>query len=51
VEVANLNSREDRRLLVRGEFRQRFAEAVVEALIEYYGSQGSAAGAEVARLD
>ncbi len=38
VEVANLNNPSDRRLLVKTSFRQEFAEAVVDGLMEYFGA-------------
>ena len=37
MEVANLNNATDRKLLVKGSFRQDVAEAVVDALVGYYG--------------
>jgi N-acetylmuramoyl-L-alanine amidase len=51
IEIANLNNSKDRRLLVKTEFRQRFAEAVVDSLVSYYASVGRDRSAEVARLD
>jgi len=51
IEVANLNNSEDRRQLVRSEFRERFAAAVVAALVEYYGSVGDDRDTRLARLD
>jgi N-acetylmuramoyl-L-alanine amidase len=47
VEIANLNNSSDRRLLVKTSFRQEFAEAVVDGLMEYYGA--SRHSSEVAR--
>jgi N-acetylmuramoyl-L-alanine amidase len=39
VEIANLNNYEDRRLIADHEFREKFAEAFVEALKQYYDGQ------------
>jgi len=39
IEVANLNNPADRKLLVKGSFRQRVAEAVVDALVTYYSDE------------
>lgn len=39
VEVANLNNPADRKLLVKGSFRQQVAEAVVDALVSYYSDE------------
>ncbi len=51
VEVAHLNTTEDRRQLVRSEFRERFAAAIVAALVEYYGSARDGPDTRLARLD
>lgn len=51
IEVGNLNNSQDRRLLVKSDFRERFAGAVVEALVEYYGLPDGSPPAEVARLN
>lgn len=41
VEVANINNTKDRKLLVRSSFRQKVAEAIVDALMAYYGGEGA----------
>ncbi len=51
VEIANLNNLEDRRLLVRSDFRERFAEAIVAALVDYYSSSPDDSKTRLARLD
>ncbi|MGH9400149.1 MAG: hypothetical protein ACRD00_07255, partial [Thermoanaerobaculia bacterium] len=43
VEVCNLNSPEDRRLLVTRAYRDRVARAVASALIDFYGGRGQQA--------
>ena len=51
IEVANLNNTRDRSLLIQGSFRQSFAEAIVDALVDYYGPQDKDKGPEIAALD
>jgi N-acetylmuramoyl-L-alanine amidase len=43
VEVCNLNNPEDRRLLRTRDYRERVAEALVRAIVDFYG--GGSAGA------
>lgn len=45
LEICNLANAEDRGRLLTQEFRQRVAEAMLAALLTYYGEAGSAAGA------
>lgn len=40
VEVCNLNNPEDRQLLQTGAYRERVAEALVDALVRFYGGRG-----------
>ena len=40
VEVCNLNNPDDRRLLQTAAYREKVAEALVEALVRFYGGQG-----------
>jgi N-acetylmuramoyl-L-alanine amidase len=49
VEICNLNNEEDRRQLQTREFRQKVAEAVVAALLDYYGEQPAPGSTETAR--
>jgi hypothetical protein len=37
VEVCNLNNPDDRRLLVSRAYREKVAQAIVSALVEFYG--------------
>ena len=54
VEVCNLNNPDDRRLLVSRAYRDKVAQAIVSALVEFYGGEkgqrvakaGSPAGTE-----
>ena len=39
VEVCNLNNPEDRRLLQTRRYREKVAEALVAALVEFYGGK------------
>jgi N-acetylmuramoyl-L-alanine amidase len=39
VEVCNLNNPDDRRLLVSLAYRDKVAQAVVSALVEFYGGE------------
>jgi N-acetylmuramoyl-L-alanine amidase len=41
IEVCNLNNPEDRRLLVSRNYREKVAQAIVTALVEFYGGGGS----------
>ena len=41
IEVCNLNNPEDRRLLVSRKYREKVAQAIVTALVEFYGGSGS----------
>ena len=41
VEVCNLNNPEDRRLLRTRAYREKVAEALLEALIDFYGGEVS----------
>jgi N-acetylmuramoyl-L-alanine amidase len=41
VEVCNLNNPDDRRLLRTRDYREKVAEALVEALIDFYGGDAS----------
>jgi len=40
VEVCNLNNPDDRRLLVSRSYREKVAQAIVSALVEFYGGEG-----------
>jgi N-acetylmuramoyl-L-alanine amidase len=44
VEVCNLNNPEDRQLLLTPAYRERVAEAIVDALIRFYGGRGREKG-------
>jgi N-acetylmuramoyl-L-alanine amidase len=41
IEVCNLNNSDDRRLLVSRSYRERVAQAIVSALVDFYGGPGS----------
>src|SRR5207245_7148274 len=40
IEVCNLNNSDDRKLLVSRGYRERVAQAIVSALVEFYGGEG-----------
>lgn len=40
IEVCNLNNPDDRKLLVSRGYRERVAQAIVSALVEFYGGEG-----------
>ncbi len=40
IEVCNLNNPDDRKLLVSRAYREKVAEAIVSALVEFYGGEG-----------
>jgi N-acetylmuramoyl-L-alanine amidase len=40
IEVCNLNNPDDRRLLVSRKYREKVAQAIVTALVEFYGGSG-----------
>lgn len=50
LEICNLNNEADRRQLQTREFRQKVAEAVVAALLDYYGEQTALGSSETARV-
>ena len=39
LEVGNLNNREDRKLITTRQFRQKMAEVIVQAILDYYGER------------
>jgi N-acetylmuramoyl-L-alanine amidase len=41
IEVCNLNNPDDRRLLVSRKYREKVAQAIVTALVDFYGGPGS----------
>jgi hypothetical protein len=41
IEVCNLNNPEDRKLLVSRNYREKVAQAIVSALVDFYGGPGS----------
>ncbi len=41
IEVCNLNNPDDRRLLVSRNYREKVAQAIVSALVDFYGGPGS----------
>jgi len=41
VEVCNLNNPDDRKLLVSRSYREKVAQAIVSALVEFYGGDES----------
>lgn len=41
IEVCNLNNPDDRRLLVSRRYREKVAQAIVTALVDFYGGPGS----------
>jgi len=49
LEVCNLNNPQDRRLLQTREFRQRIAQAIVDATLAYYGQSAKGSSAVAAR--
>jgi len=44
VEVCNLNNPDDRKLLRSRTYREKIAEALVDALVAFYGGQKSDTG-------
>lgn len=41
LEICNLNNPEDRKLLVTRQYRERVAQALVSALVDFYGGEGN----------
>jgi hypothetical protein len=48
VEICNLNNPDDRRMLRTRAYRERAAEALVDALIDFYGGGATVAGVSAA---
>jgi N-acetylmuramoyl-L-alanine amidase len=49
LEVCNLNNEQDRKLLQTRGYRQKVSEAVVQALLAYYGQDAAGSGLQVAK--